>query len=186
MDSDDDAAVNRFAIAAVGVDRPGIVAAVTATLVELECNLEDTAMAILGGHFTMMLLVAAPDGVGGADLDRALTPAVAEFHLELSVRPIDDAAPAAATGDLWTVNVRGADHPGIVHGVTAALASQGANVVDLATRVIDGDGGPVYVMVIDVTLPPGTDGDAFAQRMAEVGEQLGVVCSAHDADADIF
>lgn len=176
----------RFAVSAVGVDRPGIVAAVTGALVAVECNLEDTAMAILGGHFSMMLLVAGPDDLTADRLEQALSPAVADFHLELSVRPIDDARPVPAGGELWTVSVRGADHPGIVHGVASALAADGVNIVDLTTRVIDGDGGPVYLMVLDVTLPAGLDGDALARRLAEVGEQLGVVCTAHDAGADLF
>lgn len=178
--------MTRFAVTAVGVDRPGIVAAVTGTLADLECNLEDTAMAILGGHFTMMMLVSAPADLAADALEAALAPATDEFSLDLTVRGVDPATLAPSEGELWTVNVRGADHPGIVHGITNALAADGVNIVDLDTRVIDGDGGPVYVMVIDVTVPPGTDGAAFTRRLQRVGDELGVVCSAHDADADIF
>ncbi len=62
-----------FAVSAVGVDRPGIVAAVTGVLVEQGCNLEDTSMSILRGHFAMMLLVAGPDGLTAEALEAALT-----------------------------------------------------------------------------------------------------------------
>ena len=41
----------------------------------------------------------------------------------------------------------------------------GVNVVDLATRVVPGDGGPAYVMVIDVTLPDGLSGDVLRSRV---------------------
>ena len=41
--------MSRFSVAAIGADRPGIVAAVTGVLVQRDCNIEDTAMAILGG-----------------------------------------------------------------------------------------------------------------------------------------
>ena len=58
--------------------------------------------------------------------------------------------------------MHGADHPGIVHGIAAALADLEVNVVDLATRVVPGDDGPAYVMVIDVTLPDGVGGDELA------------------------
>ena len=46
------------AVTVVGNDRPGIVAGVTEVLFEQGCNLEDTSMTILRGHFTMMLVAA--------------------------------------------------------------------------------------------------------------------------------
>ena len=55
--------MGHYAVSAVGADRPGIVAAVTGVFLENGCNLEDTSMTILRGHFAMMLVVAAPDGL---------------------------------------------------------------------------------------------------------------------------
>src|SRR5207237_7212888 len=49
-----------FAVTAVGVDRPGIVAGLTGVFVEHGCNLEDCSMTILRGHFAMTLVVDAP------------------------------------------------------------------------------------------------------------------------------
>ena len=80
----------------------------------------------------------------------------------------------------------GADHPGIVNGIAQALADMNVNVVDLATRVMPGDGGPAYVMVLDVTLPDGVDGDSFEAALSAVGDRLGVSCKGHAAEADIF
>ena len=54
----------RFAVSVFGRDRPGTVAAVTRVLADARCNLEDTSMTILRGHFAMMLVVAGPAGVG--------------------------------------------------------------------------------------------------------------------------
>lgn len=178
--------MSRFAVAAVGADRPGIVAAVTAVLVQRECNVEDTAMAILGGHFSMMLVVSGPADLDAATLDAALTPVASELHLVTLVRPIDAAVAAPQPGELWTVSVHGADHPGIVHGIATALAEMRVNVVDLQTRVVPGEGGPAYVMILDVTLPDGVDGDTFTAQLDEVGAALGVVCKAFESEADIL
>jgi predicted amino acid-binding ACT domain protein len=109
-----------------------------------------------------------------------------ELHLVTMVRAIDAAVAVAAPGELWTVSVHGADHPGIVHGIAQALAEMGVNVVDLATRVVPGDGGPAYVMVLDVTLPDDIDGDELNARLEAVGTELGVSCKAHESEADIF
>jgi predicted amino acid-binding ACT domain protein len=57
--------VARYVVTAVGVDRPGVVAALSGVLVEQRCSLEDSQMAVLGGHAAMMLVVDAPPSVTG-------------------------------------------------------------------------------------------------------------------------
>ena len=175
-----------FAVSCIGADRPGIVAAVTGALAGLGCNLEDTSMAILRGHFAMMLVVAAPAGVDQAGLEAALGPPSGQLDLVTVVRPMDDDVPASPAGEPWTVSVYGADRPGIVHRVTALLAGAGVNVVDLDTRVLGGDDRPVYAMVLDVTLPPGLDGGELARRLGALAAELEVACSVRRADADVL
>lgn len=175
-----------FAVTAVGADRPGIVAAVTGALVDHGGNLEDTSMSILRGHFAMVMIVAAPDDVVDVDLESALTAATSDLGLVVSVRPVHDSH-AAATGDAdgWTVVVFGADHPGIVHGVTRHLAECGVNVVDLSTRVTDAE-PPIYAMVMEVTLPEGLDSDGLRRNLEDVAVALGVTCTLHPSEADIL
>ena len=107
--------MKHLAVSAIGVDRPGIVAAVTGVLVDRGCNLEDTSMSILRGHFAMTLVVSAPDGTEAPEMEGALTAATAALELVVVVRPLDEAVAAAPTGEEWTVSVYGADRPGIVH-----------------------------------------------------------------------
>src|SRR5437764_15496958 len=125
-----------FAVSAVGADRPGIVAAVTGVLWEQGCNLEDSEMAVLRGHFAMMLVVDGSENLGADALEQALAPVAARLGLLVAVRPIDDAVPMSPQGERWAVSVYGADRPGIVHRVATVLADTGVNVVDLETRVI--------------------------------------------------
>ena len=77
--------MHRFSLSALGADRPGIVAAVSGALVELGCNLEDSTMTILHGHFAILLVVAAPDAVTEGDLTRALASVAQEFDLTVAV-----------------------------------------------------------------------------------------------------
>ncbi|HZN14918.1 MAG TPA: ACT domain-containing protein [Acidimicrobiales bacterium] len=175
-----------FAVSAVGVDRPGIVAAVTGILVGQGCNLEDTSMSILRGHFAMMLLIAGPDGTKAEELEAALTATAGDLDLVLTVRAIDDTVPVSLQGETWTVSVYGADRPGIVYEVTKLLADAGANVVDLTTRVIGGADRPLYAMLLDVTLPPGVNGGDVRDRLDGLAGSLGVDCSMHPADADVL
>ena len=174
-----------LAVTAIGADRPGIVAAVTGALVASGCNLEDTSMSILRGHFAMVLIVAAPDGVEAATLQAAIAEAAPD--LVVSVGSVGDQPGSGGHGEPWTVVVYGADHPGIVHGVARALAALGVNIVDLTTRITAGQGeGSIYSMVMEVDVPAAVDGDALRGALVAAAGDLGVECTAHPSEADIL
>jgi len=175
-----------FAVTAVGSDQPGIVASVTKVLVDHDCNLEDTSMSILRGHFAMMLVVAGPESLDAAALESSLLNETSGFDLVVAVRQIDDTVPVSPEGDAWTVAVYGSDKPGIVHSITSLLADAGVNVVDLTTRVIGDAARPVYAMVLEVTLPPGVSEKEVAARLETAAAELGVECSLHPSEADIL
>jgi glycine cleavage system transcriptional repressor len=178
--------VSHYAVSAVGADRPGIVAAVTDVFLEHGCNLEDTSMTILRGHFAMMLVVAAPDGLAQETLEEALAGPAGGFDLVVAVRAIDDDVPVSPDGDAWTVSVYGADRPGIVHRVASLLADNAVNIVDLSTRVIGDPSRPVYAMILEVTLPAGGDASGLEASLAALAADLGVECSLHPSEADIL
>ena len=50
-----------YALSTIGRDRPGIVAEVTGTLLRHNVNIADSQMAILGGHFAMMIMLELPE-----------------------------------------------------------------------------------------------------------------------------
>ena len=176
-----------FAVTAVGADRPGIVAGVTGAFVDLGCNLEDSSMTILRGQFAMMLVVAAPAGVGQAELEAALTAPAAALDLVVTVRPaVEPGVDTALDDGRWTVSVYGADHPGIVHGVASLLAGLSVNIVDLSTRVVGSADAPVYTMVLEVTFPPGADPRHVEEQLEATAAELGVTCRLHPSEADIL
>jgi glycine cleavage system transcriptional repressor len=174
------------AVTAVGADRPGIVAAVTNVLVERGCNLEDASMTILRGNFAMVLVVEVPGPADAAALEAALGPTAQALELVVTVRPIADTVPSAARGEAWTVAVYGADRPGIVHGVAALMAELGVNIVDVTTRVVGPPDEPVYLMLLDVTVPPDVGESLLRERLERRARELAVECSLHRADADIL
>lgn len=169
------------AVTAVGADRPGIVAAVSKALFEHGGNIEDSRMAILGGHFSIMLIVATD--ADAQELETALTQQTEEFDLTVSVRPLADLEPGSSGGTPHVLNVYGADHPGIVYRVTQTLAEASVNVTDLATHVVDGT-PPVYVMLLEVAVPAGADADALAAQLKTLAAELGVEISFRPAEAD--
>lgn len=177
----------RFTLAAVGKDRPGIVATVSAALVEAGCNLEDSSMTILAGQFAIVLVLDAPESATAASIEAALDGAAQDFGLAMSVGPVPEGpTPAQAESADWTVSVYGADRPGIVHAVASLLAEAGVNIVDLNTRVIGGPAAPVYAMALDVALPHGLDPQRLASGLEALSQDIGVDTSLHPSQADIL
>ena len=167
-----------LALAAIGHDRPGLVAAVAEVLVRHDANVEDSQMAVLRGHFAMTLVVAAPEGAEPA-LRSDLDDVAARLGLEaISLNPVADDAGARPVAT-HVVRVHGADHPGILAAVTAALAARAVNVCDLQTRLLSDD--ELYVMLIEVAVPAGADVEG---PLAAVAEQQAVRITVAELDQD--
>src|ERR671931_678745 len=106
-------AMPEFAVTAIGRDRPGIVAAISGALLELQGNIEDSQMAILRGHFAVMLIVKLPEAADSGDLEARLQRVRQELELEeIAVNRVDDLG-EAATHPTHVISVYGAGHPGI-------------------------------------------------------------------------
>ncbi len=174
----------QLALSAIGRDRPGIVAEVTRALLGHSLNITDSQMAVLGGRFTMMLIVDAPDGTDLDAVHEELTRTRERLSLDaLSLSALAAAADAPAADPSHIVTVYGVDHPGIVHAVSARLAARGVNVTDLETRLV-GDG--LYAMVLEVALPLELDPEALAAMLAEVGAEQGVEVTVRPLEADVM
>jgi glycine cleavage system transcriptional repressor len=164
-----------YAVTAIGRDRPGIVAALSRALLELEGNIEDSQMSILRGHFAVMLIVRVPEATAADELERRLAAAREELGLEaLTVRGVDE-LDAPSPRPSHVLSVYGADHPGIVAGISAVLAEQGVNITDLETRLAGSTEAPLYVMLMEIAL-----GDA---RLRELEDAL--AGAAADAEVEV-
>ena len=176
-----------FALSAIGRDRPGIVAGVSGALLRHGVTIEDSRMAILGGHFTMMLIVSTPPD---ADVD-ALRGTLRETQEELALGALTlEGVPEehgfARPEPSHVVTVYGADHPGIVHSVASTLADAGVNVVDVATHLVAEEGEQsLYAMMMEVELPPGLEAERLEADLRETAdrERLDLSVRAVEAEA---
>lgn len=181
--------MHEVSLSAIGADRPGIVAAITGVLADLGCSIEDSEMAVLRGHFAVMLVVSVPDGIHAADIEAALGDTASTFELMFAARAL--AGSTAPRSDApgtssWSISVHGADKPGIVHGVTSTLAASGGNIVALRTHVAGSPDEPLYAMVIEATLPPGADASQLTQALQDAAARLGVSVSVMPVDEDLL
>lgn len=159
---------------------PGIVAAVSKALLDHGGNLEDSQMTILRGHFTMMLVVSAPPETDPAALREALDDVGDRLGLEaISLSEVTEISPDAEAVPTHIVSVYGADHPGIVHAVSSALAERRISITDLTTQLAgERTGQPLYAMMLEIALPEGAD-------VAELEQDLAAVASGQSVDVSI-
>lgn len=172
-----------FALAAIGRDRPGIVAAVAEVLYEQGCNVEDSSMTLLRGNFSMMLVLASPEGTTAQGLQDALGPACREMGLTFSVLDVEDTADVPHPTHVLTVY--GGDRPGILYRVTRQLASAGVNITDLNSRLVGLD-TPVYALMLELALPEEADAETLRAELVRTAEQLGVDVTLRVREDDVL
>lgn len=176
----------RFALSAIGRDRPGIVAGVSGALLRHGANVEDSRMAILGGHFTMMLIVSTPAEADTEALRAELAATKDELGLgALTLEEVPAEQDVTRPEASHVVTVYGADHPGIVHSVASTLAAAGVNVVDVATHLVAEQGEqPLYAMMMEVELPSGLEADRLEADLRQTADRENLDLSVRAVEAD--
>ncbi|MDH3998485.1 MAG: amino acid-binding protein [Desulfuromonadales bacterium] len=165
--------MNHFALTIVGRDRPGIVSQVTEILFNLGCNIADSSCSILGGQFTMILILGHDEYTDQASFGDAFKP-LEDSDLTVALRvlkPGGEIRPQIE-GDLCMISVYGADKPGIVYRVAKVLGDKNVNITDLNTKLVGSEERPVYVMIIEATLPEGAEEEDVNQWLAPIRDQL--------------
>lgn len=143
-----------FAIQAIGRDRPGLVATITEVVCErFGCNIEGSAMTIVGGHFASTLIVSSLEDVSEVRLREALSDDGGELGLHVSPLAQTDFSPVWRDAS-HEVTVETSERTGLVHKTARTLFEKGVNITYLASSC-DPDNNRCTV-VLAVTLPPGT------------------------------
>ena len=161
----------------VGIDRAGIVAKVTETLYQENCNLGEASMTRLGGNFTIMLMVQFR-GIA-EELDNILHSVCHSLDLRYHVDKIEGELHHHLEPDV-RLSVHGADRAGIVAGVTRVLAEAGLNILSLESDVGGTTDNPLYIMHIEGIAARGIDALKIALKDFDGGNDFEVHLSEID------
>jgi glycine cleavage system transcriptional repressor len=167
-------------LSALGTDRPGIVADVTAFLDERGANVEDSRMAILGGEFALMVLVSgAPAAVERVqrEWERLQESSGLHIHLKSTAAPYQHRASGSVP---YVVNAYAMDHEGIVHAIASALSRRGVNIVSLETSTYPApiSGTPLFRMELRMDVP-------HEVPVGQLRDELGRVADAENVDIEL-
>lgn len=166
-------------ITAVGEDRTGIVNELSNEILKDGGNIEDSRMAVLGGAFSLIMLVAGEQNA----IDKLLTQIPnMERKLGLTVVIKKTTPPKPKEGPLipYRVDIVSMDHPGIVHDVANFFDNKHINIEDMSTATYAAahTGTPIFSMHLTIAV----HADA---SIAELRHEFQEFCDELNLDASM-
>jgi len=157
----------------IGVDKPGLVEALSNTVSAQGGNWQQSKMTQLAGRFA---------GIAQVQVANAQLPALQQALEDLSAEDlsviIQPGQPLAATADVQHVELSliGNDRPGILMELSRALAARHINVSDMSTRVTSAamSADLLFEASADIHLPPNQDLDELSDSLDEIANDLSV------------
>jgi glycine cleavage system regulatory protein len=154
----------------LGEDRPGLVSALSAPISAHGASWERSEMSRLAGKFAGIVVVKVPSGRLD-DLVAELT-ALESKGLQVIVERTDEPAPLNA--QRLQLDLLGADRPGIVAEISAALADARVSIEELSTVVRDAPmaGGTLFEARAVLNAPSDSDTDALRAVLEALADEL--------------
>ena len=177
-------------LSAIGKDHPGIVDRLTGLIFEKGGNVEDSRMAILGGEFTLMILVTGP-AESLTSVEKELNDAAEELELTVQCRRThvgnEGGEDAHESRLSYCLNIVSMDHPGIVHRVTNLLAQQGVNVATLDTHLghAPTTGTPVFSLNMEIQAPTQISFEELQKRLELLAEAENLDLELREQDGSL-
>jgi glycine cleavage system regulatory protein len=159
-----------FILTVTGDDRPGLVSDLAAPIKAHGGSWERSQMTRLAGKFAGIVLVTVADQRHDAlvaDL-RALEAQGLQMVLERTDEPVERESLRLQ------LELLGADHPGIVAEISAALADRGVSIEELSTDVRDAPmaGGMLFEARAVLNAPPTTSTEALRSTLEGLADEL--------------
>jgi len=155
-------------ISAVGADRVGIVDDLSGIVSDAGGNIEESKMAVLGGEFAVIMLVA----MDGKALD-VLVARTAELETSLGLKfgvKRTNSGSAQGQGRPYSLETVSLDGRGIVHSVSAVLRKHGINIEDLETSTDSAPltGASLFRMNANIVLGPNVSVLALRRELEQL------------------
>lgn len=159
-----------FILTAVGDDRPGLVSALSAPISAHGASWMRSQMSRLAGKFAGIVLVSVAD----ERLDALVVElrALEAQGLHVTVERTDE--PARRASVRLHLELLGADHPGIVAEVSAALAAREVSIEELTTDVREAPmaGGTLFEAHAALTAPPSVSAEELGAALEGLADEL--------------
>ena len=144
---------SHLVISALGIDRPGIVNQLSKAIYDLQCNISDSRMTVLGGEFAILLMVEGPWNQL-AKLEDQVPELQAKLDLTITTKRTEERAPNAKLLP-YGVDVVSLDHPGIVYSLASFFSDKDINIEDMTTSSYAAahTGTPMFSVRMNIGIP---------------------------------
>ncbi len=144
---------SHLVISALGQDRPGIVNHISKAIYELDCNITDSRMTVLGGEFAILLLVEGPWNQL-AKLEDQVPDLQQRLDLTIITKRTEERT-ADANLLPYGVDVVALDHPGIVYSLATFFSEKNINIEDMTTSSYAAahTGTPMFSVRMSIGIP---------------------------------
>lgn len=163
---------NHFVISALGNNRPGLVHQLSKAVKECGCNILDSRMAVLGGEFAVILLLAGTwDAIAKIE---SMIPRL-EDSLDLTlISRRTEVREKVANLMPYAVEVVASDRPGIVHDIAQFFSSRDINIEELFTGSYAAahTGTPMFSLHVTISVPTNTSIAALRGEFMDLCDQL--------------
>ncbi len=154
----------------IGDDRAGLVKAIATEVTAHGGNWERSQMAELAGKFAGIVLVSIPDEHVAA-FTESMTPlrGLLDVAVQRATPVADDEAMIR-----WTLELLGADRPGIVSEITTVLDLHGVNIDSLTTGTREAPMAAemLFEAVAHLEIPPTADVVALRLALEDLANEL--------------
>jgi glycine cleavage system transcriptional repressor len=175
--------MKKMVISVLGCDRPGIIAAVSRTLFENRCNIEDVSQTTLQTEFVGIFIATRPDQLIEEDLLARLQERLTPMGLSVLVKPLQESDEwQAPVSEPFVITTFGPDRLGLVAGITDILARFGINITNLRATFRGGSDPRRNVMIYEVDIQISIDRHAFRSALSRRAEELGLDISLQHRD----
>ncbi len=162
----------QLVIAALGEDRPGLVDQLSGWILDSGCNIADSRMMVLGGEFSVLLLVSG-NWNNLARLEDQLGQIGQKLGMALSIKRTE---PRQRNGEFlpYAVDVVALDHPGIVHNLANFFSQRSINIQDLSTTSYAAahTGTQMFAVHMSLDVPADTHIATLREEFLEFCDQL--------------
>ncbi|ACL05625.1 ACT domain-containing protein [Desulfatibacillum aliphaticivorans] len=168
--------MEKIIITVLGQDRPGIIAAVSQSLFEQDCNIENISQMVLQSEFAGLFVITAPEGATIEGVRESLNKALAAMNLEVQAKALTKPQIPASTPAVepFLITTMGPDAKGLVARITAVLAKHGANVTNFKAVFHGGQNPDRNIMVYEVDVPADGNREALYAGLREKAKELGL------------
>ena len=154
----------------IGEDRPGLVSALSAPISAHGASWKRSELSRLAGKFAGIVLVTVADE--RLDALAADLTALESQGLQVTLDRTDEAVRHESVR--LHLELLGADHPGIVAEVSAALADRGVSIEELTTDVREAPmaGGTLFEARAVLTAPPAASTETLRSMLEGLADEL--------------